>query len=105
MNRRSFSKYLGAVAFIPSILKPTETIAGFQNDPTDISTSNILIPDVIAGRTLSEEEKMWMAEFFKNFDESMKPIRATDLPHDLMPAFIPKYPPKKSRRKTESPEE
>lgn len=105
MNRRSFGKYLGVVTLIPTVLKPTEAIASFQNVQEDIFQSNTLVPDVIAGRTLSEEEKLWMAEFFKNFDESMKAIRSTDLPHDLIPAFIPKYPPKKSRRKTESSED
>ncbi|MDI6803681.1 MAG: hypothetical protein QME58_07525 [Bacteroidota bacterium] len=105
MNRRSFGKYLGAVALIPAVLKPTEAIASFKNVQEGISQTHTSIPNVIAGRMLSDDEKLWMSEFFKNFDESMKAIRATDLPHDLIPAFIPKYPPKKSRRKTESPED
>lgn len=104
MNRRSFSKYLGAVALLPTVLKPSEAIASIQN-VQEISQSETFVPDLIAGRKLSEEEKLWVAEFFKNFNKSMTDIRTTDLPHDLIPAFIPKYPPKKSRRKTETSEE
>lgn len=105
MNRRSFGKYLGAVALIPTVLKPTEAFTNLNIVQEEISQSYTSIPDVIAGRRLSDDEKLWMAEFFKNFDKSMTDIRAMDLPHDLIPAFIPKYPPKKSRRKTESAED
>lgn len=102
MNRRSFSKYLGAVALMPTVLKPTEAIANNINVQEEVSIQGTITPDLITGRKLSDEEKLWMAEFFKNFDKSMTDIRATNLPHDLMPAFIPKYPAKKSKRKTES---
>ncbi|MBU1298014.1 MAG: hypothetical protein KJ963_04490 [Bacteroidetes bacterium] len=105
MNRRSFSKYLGAVALMPTVLKPSEAITSIQNVQEGISKQAALVPDVIAGRKLSEDEKLWMAEFFKNFDKSMMDIRATNLPHDLMPAFVPKYPPKKSKRKIDSSED
>lgn len=105
MNRRTFSKYIGAVALVPTVLKPTDAVASIQNVQEGISQSETLIPDLIVGRKLSDEEKLWMADFFNNFDKSMMDIRATDLPHDLMPAFIPKYPAKKSKRKTEASEE
>ncbi len=103
MNRRSFSKHLGAVALIPAILKPTEVMRSIQNVQEEVSKQDT--PDLIAGRMLSEEEKLWMAEFFKNFDKSMIDIRAMNLPHDLIPAFIPKYPPKKSKRKLDTSED
>jgi hypothetical protein len=101
MNRRSFSKYLGAVALMPTVLKPTEAVTSIQNVQEGISQSGTSIPDLIAGRILSEEEKLWMTEFFKNFDKSMMDIRVMDLPYDLIPAYIPKQPAKKSKRKLE----
>jgi hypothetical protein len=105
MNRRSFSKYLGAVALIPTVLKPTEAIANLKIVQEGISQTYTSIPDVIAGRMLSDDEKLWMAEFFKIINKSMADIRAMELPHDLIPAFIPKYPPKKSKRKLDTSED
>ncbi len=105
MNRRSFGKYIGVAALMPTVLKPKETLADLKILQEGISETHTSIPDVIAGRLLSEEEKLWMTEFFKNFDKSMADIRSMDLPHDLIPAFIPKYPPKKSKRKLEATEE
>lgn len=95
MDRRKFGKYLSFTT-LPLLINP-----GFSIDKIGAKQeSSILtnVPDVLAGRELTSDEKIWIENFFKNYNKMMENIREASLPIELLPAFIPEYPLKKSKK-------
>jgi hypothetical protein len=98
LNRRTFGKQIGLTALLPILFKPGETIINLQqSQQTAVSSQNI--PDEITGRKLSEEEIHLTENFLEGYDKSMADLHTRDLPHDLLPAFLPTYPKKKLDKK------
>jgi hypothetical protein len=96
VSRRDFGKYVGLTALLPILSGKNNTIPYIKNlTASEVKTQTTI--DTIAGRTLSEEEKQFVSKFFEGYNKSMVDIRRKDLHVDLAPAFIPKYPNKKSK--------
>jgi hypothetical protein len=97
LNRRTFNKQIGLSALIPFVLRPGNSFTvprESKQDPKPLATQN-----EITGRKLTEDEIKLLNNFLLDYNKSMASLHARDLNHDLLPAFIPILPKKKSERK------
>lgn len=94
VSRRDFGRYIGLTAFLPLLSGTKSTIPDLQNSTVPEAKTQSAF-DTITGRMLTEEEKHLVAKFFEGYDKLMANIKGKDLPVDLAPAFLPKYPNKK----------
>jgi hypothetical protein len=81
LTRRAFGKRLLVAGALP--LLDGRTAEGQVGN--DVST--VVVPDVIAGYTLSAEEKQLAAKFLSVHEKNMSPLREQDLPNHLAPDF------------------
>lgn len=81
LSRRTFGKYLLAASTLP--FHTAETSPPPQNP----SSANPTIPDIIAGYTLTAEEKRLVEKFLAVHEKNMASLRERDLPNALAPAF------------------
>lgn len=89
LTRRSFGKKMLAIG-AASIVQPPSLLPQTSN-PRRVESSTepaVEVPDVIAGYTLTAEEKQLAAKYLANHEKNMQPLRATDLPNSLPPDFI-----------------
>ncbi|RCK72232.1 MAG: hypothetical protein IGBAC_0578 [Ignavibacteriae bacterium] len=103
MNRRNFSKLIGATAFLPAFIQPPFNLLKLDAKQTNGEIK--FLPDELYGRKLSAEEKIWLENFYKNYEKSKAELQNIELPIELLPAFIPKYPMKSSRTKKQTDED
>jgi hypothetical protein len=78
LSRRTFGKYLLAATTLPL------TVPQAQAPSTERQT----FPPIIAGYTLTAEEKRLAEKFFATHEKNMASLRARDLPNALAPALF-----------------
>lgn len=81
-SRRSFFGTLTA-SFPAAIL-----LAKNQLVAVPASDERPLIPEMIAGHELSEDEKALVAKFCASQNKNLSPLRTRDLPNSLPPTFV-----------------
>lgn len=82
ISRRTFGKRFLAVGVLPLIASPLDEAQTPGDEP------GVAIPDMIAGYTLTQEEKQLAAKFLSTHEKNMLPLRGNDLPNSLPPAFL-----------------
>jgi hypothetical protein len=82
ITRRAFGKRFLAVGALPLIASPR------AEAQTSGDERGGAIPAMIAGYTLTQEDKQLAAKFLSTHEKNMVPLRGKDLPNSLPPAFL-----------------
>ena len=83
LNRRTFTKCLLTSSLIPIAHGQLPAIQTSEMAPGTAS-----VPDSIAGRGLSLEERELVQKFLASHEKEMIPLRQRDLPNGLPPGIV-----------------
>jgi hypothetical protein len=83
LNRRTFTKCLLTSSLIPIMHGQLPAIQIREMPPGTAS-----VPDSIAGRELTLEERELVRKFIVSHEKEMIPLRQRDLPNSLAPGIV-----------------